>query len=58
MADNTAELLAELNKALAENRVTLAEYSERTKNIANIRAQREQDRRACPATLLSLGYRV
>lgn len=44
-ADNTAELLAELNKALAEGRLTLAEYGVKTKNICEIRAQREADRR-------------
>lgn len=44
-ADPTVEILAALNKALAEGRVTPEEYGKRAKMISAAKAQREEDRR-------------
>lgn len=43
--DNSVELLAKLNKSLADGQISLADYTAKTKQIAEIRAQREEDRR-------------
>ena len=44
--DPTVELLAALNKALSDGRITPEEYGRRAKMISTAKAQREEDRRA------------
>lgn len=46
--DNSVELLAQLNKSFAAGEISLADYSAKTKHIASIRAQREEDKRTEP----------
>lgn len=44
--DPTTDLLAALNKALQEGRISPEEYGKRAKVISAAKAQREEDRRA------------